>query len=76
MPHPIHIDEEQNRAIRDELGARLRMIHQLEGKQRVPRRIRESLDRLAELDLHIQLKVLPSIVSSENEGWLRRLLLR
>jgi len=33
MPHPIHIDEEQNRAIRDELGARLRMIHQLEGNR-------------------------------------------
>ena len=73
MSHPIYIDEEHNRAICAEVGERLRMIHSLEGRQRVPRPIRQSLDRLAELDHQIELKASPSIVPSESEGWLKRL---
>jgi hypothetical protein len=50
MPHPIHIDEEHNKAIRAEVGERLRIIYWLEGRQRVPRPIRHSLDRLDEVE--------------------------
>jgi hypothetical protein len=70
------IDEEHNNAIPAEVGERLRIILYLEGRQKVPRPIRQSLDRLAELDHGIELKTSPSIVPSENEGWLRRLLPR
>ena len=70
------IDEEHNNAIRAEVGERLRIILYLGGRQKVPRPIRQSLDRLAELDHGIELKTSPSIVPSENQGWLRRLLPR
>jgi hypothetical protein len=72
---PLPIDDEHNNAIRAEVGERLRIILYLEGRQKVPRPIRQSLDRLAEVDHGIELKT-PSIVPSENEGWLRRLLQR
>ena len=73
---PLPIDDEHNNAIRAEVGERLRIILYLEGRQKVPRPIRQSLDRLAELDHGIELKTSPSIVPSENDGWLRRLLPR
>jgi hypothetical protein len=76
MPHPLHLDEEHNDAIRAEVGERLRLIFRLEGRQKVPRSIRQSIDRLAEVDHGTELKTSPSIVPSENEGWLRRLLPR
>jgi hypothetical protein len=76
MPHPLHIDQEHNNALRAEVGERLRVILWLEGRQKVPRPIRQSLDRLAEVDHGIELKTSPSFVPSENEGWLRRLLPR
>jgi hypothetical protein len=76
MPHPIHIDEEHNNAIRAEVGERLRIILWLEGRQKVPRPIRQSLDCLAEVDHRTELKTSSSIVPSENAGWLRRLLPR
>ena len=76
MPHPLQIDEEHNNAIRAEVGERLCIILWLEGRHKVPRPIRQSLDRLAEIDPGIEMKTSPSIVPSENEGWLRRLLPR
>ena len=76
MPHPLHIDEEHNDAIRAEVGERLRLILRLEGRQKVPRLIRQSIDRLAEVDHGTELKTSPSIVPSENAGWLRRVLPR
>jgi len=76
MRHTIHIDEEHIKAILAEIGERLRLIFRLEGRLKVPRSMRQSLDRLAEVDHEIELKPSPSIVPSENEGWLRRLLPR
>jgi hypothetical protein len=76
MRHPLHIDEEHIKAILAEVGERLRIILWLEGRQKVPRSIRQSLDRLADVDHGIEFKRSPSIVSSEHEGWLRRLLPR
>ena len=66
---PLHIDEEHNKAIRAEVGERLRIFLWMAGRQKVPRHIRQSLDRL-------ELKTSPSIVPSKNEGWLRQLLPR
>ena len=74
MPHPLHIDEEHNNSIRAEVGERLRVMFRLAGRQKVPRPIRQSLDRLAELDQKIELKSSPSMVPSEGDGWLSRLL--
>ena len=74
MPHPFHIDEEHNNSIRAEVGERLRVMFRLAGRQKVPRPIRQSLDRLAELDRKIEMKSSPSIVPSEDAGWLSRLL--
>jgi hypothetical protein len=65
---PLPIDEEHNNAIRAEVGERLRIILYLEGRQKVPRPIRQSLDRLAEVDHGTELKTSPSIVPSENQG--------
>jgi len=48
MPHPLQIDDEHNNAIRAEVGERLRIILWLEGRQKVPRPVRQSLDRLAD----------------------------
>jgi hypothetical protein len=76
MRHTLHIDEEHIKAILAEVGERLRLIFRLEGRQKVPRPIRQSLDRLAEVDHGIELKTSPSISPAENEGWLRRLLPR
>ena len=76
MRHTLHIDEEHIKAILAEVGERLRLIFRLEGRQKVPRPIRQSLDRLAEVDHGIELKTSPSTVPLENEGWLRRLLPR
>jgi hypothetical protein len=74
MRHTLHIDEEHIKAILAEVGERLRIILWLEGRHKVPRPIRQSLDRLAEVDHGIELKTSPSVVPAENEGWLRRLL--
>jgi hypothetical protein len=76
MRHTLHIDEEHIKAILAEVGERLRIIFWLEGRQKVPRTIRQSIDRLAEVDHRNELKTSPSIVPSENEGWLHRLLPR
>ena len=78
MPRPIQIDQEQNLAIRTEVAERLRTMHSLEGRQRVPRPIRQSIDRLAELEgqIEIKLEASPPVVPSENEGWLKRLFSR
>ena len=76
MRHTLHIDDEHIKAILAEVGERLRIILWMEGRLKVPRPIRQSLDRLAEVDDGTKLKTSPSIVPSENEGWLRRLLPR
>jgi hypothetical protein len=76
MRYTLHIDEEHIKAILVEVGERLRIILWLEGRQKVPRPIRQSMDRLAEADDKTELKTSPSIVPRENEGWLRRLLPR
>jgi hypothetical protein len=73
MPYPLHIDQEHNKAIRAEIGERLRIFLWMAGRQKVPRPIRQSLDRLAGADQDIQSKTSPSTVPSENEGWLSRL---
>jgi hypothetical protein len=46
MPYPLHIDEEHNKAIRAEVGERLRIFLWMAGRQKVPRHIRQSIDRL------------------------------
>ena len=74
MRHTFHIDVEHIKAILAEVGERLRIILRLEGRQKVPGPIRQSLDRLAKVDQRMDLKASPSIVPSENQGWLRRLL--
>jgi hypothetical protein len=76
MPHPLRIDEEHNDAIRAEVGERLRLTFRLEGRQNVTRPIRQSIDRLAEVDHGSGLNTSPSTVPLENEGWLHRLLPR
>jgi hypothetical protein len=76
MRHTVRIDEEHIKAILAEIGERLRIIFRLEGRWKVPRPIRQSLDRLAEVDHRTELKTSPPIVPPENEGWLRRLLPR
>lgn len=72
MSHPIQIDQEQNMAIRTEVAQRLRTLHSLEGRKRVPRSIRQSIDRLSELELEASSPLAPS----KNEGWLKRFLSR
>ncbi|MGZ5874290.1 MAG: hypothetical protein ACXWKP_19500 [Bradyrhizobium sp.] len=76
MRHTLHIDEEDIKAILAEVGERLRIILWMAGRQKVPRPIRQSLDRLAEVDRGIELKTSPSVVPAENEGWIRQLLPR
>jgi hypothetical protein len=76
MRHTLHIDEEHIKAIPSEVGERLRVILWFEGRQKVPRPIRQSIDRLAEVDHVTELKTSPSTVPLENEGWHRRLLPR
>jgi hypothetical protein len=74
MRRSIHIDQAHNDAIRAEVAERLRIILRLSPPQRVPRLIREQLDRLTKQGNEIELKSSPSIVPSQNEGWLRKLL--
>jgi hypothetical protein len=76
MRHTLHIDKQHIKAILAEVGERLRTILRLEGRQKVPRPIQQSLDRLAEVDDRTELKTSPSIAPSENKGRLRRLLQR
>jgi hypothetical protein len=76
MRHTLHIDEEHIKAILAEVGERLRVILWLDGRQKVPRPIRHSIDRLAEVDHVTELKTSPSTVPLENEGWRRRLVPR
>ena len=76
MRHTLHIDEEHIKAILAEVGERLRLIYHLEGRKKVPRPIRQSIDRLDELDRETELKTSPSTVPLENEGWRRRLVPR
>jgi hypothetical protein len=79
MQHPLQIDQEHNEVIREEMGERLRTILWLERPRHLPGRIRRLLSRLVEQDRKIELKPSPSIVpradivTSEGEGWLRRL---
>jgi hypothetical protein len=53
MPCQSPISEEHNRAIRAAIGEGLRVLHALAGRQRVPRDIRRSLDRLEEIEFPI-----------------------
>jgi hypothetical protein len=72
MQHPLHIDQGHNDTIRAEVGERLGIILRLGGRPKLPGRVRHLLDRLAEQDHEIETS--PSVVPSENEGWVRRLL--
>jgi hypothetical protein len=72
MPCQVPISEEHNRAIRAAIGEGLRVLHLLAGRQRVPRDIRRSLDRLEEIELPIDAP--RSAGSSKNRGWLARLM--
>ena len=62
------ISEEHNRAIRAAIGEGLRVLHLLAGRQRVPRDIRRSLDRLEEIEFPIDAP--RSAGSAKNRGWL------
>jgi len=76
MQNLPQIDQEQNKAIRTEMGERLRIILELQKPQKLSGRLRQLLDRLAEQEHRIEIGMAasPSIVPSQNEGWLRRLL--
>jgi hypothetical protein len=74
MQNPLQIDYEQNKVIRAEIGERLRIILGLQKPQKLSRHVRLLLDRLAEQDQQIEMAASPSILPSQNEGWLRRLL--
>jgi hypothetical protein len=74
MQHPLPIDQEHNDTIRAEVGERLGIILRLGNRPKLPGRVRHLLDRLAEQDHQIEMETSPSIVPSENEGWVRRLL--
>jgi hypothetical protein len=74
MQDPLHIDQEHNDTIRAEVGERLGIILRLGGRPKLPSRVRHLLDRLAKQDRQIEMETSPSIVPSENEGWVRRLL--
>ena len=72
MRHPPHIDHKHNDAIRAEVGERLGVLRKPE---KLSKRFRHLIDRLAKLDYKIEKKKrLHSIVPSGDEGWLRRLL--
>jgi hypothetical protein len=73
MQHPLHIDHEHNTTIRAEIGQRLGIILSLGNRPKLPVRVRHLLDRLAEQDHEMEMETSPSIVPSENEGWVRRL---
>ena len=74
MQHPLPIDQEHNDTIRAEVGERLGIILRLGNRPKLPGRVRRLLDRLAKQDHQIEMETSPSIVPSENQGWLRRLL--
>ena len=73
MQHPLPIDQEHNDTIRAEVGERLGIILRLGNRPKLPGRVRRLLDRLAKQDHQIEMETSPSIVPSENQGWLRRL---
>jgi hypothetical protein len=66
------ISEEHSEAIRAAIGEGLRVLHALAGRQRVPRDIRRSLDRLEEIEREIDAPV--TVGSSKRRGWLARLM--
>jgi hypothetical protein len=68
MPCQSPISEQHNRAIRTAIGEGLRVLHALAGRQRVPRDIRRSLDRLEEIEFPIDAP--RSAGSAKNRGWL------
>jgi hypothetical protein len=72
MPNPDDISEEHNKAIRAAVGERLSVILGLAGRQRVPRPIRQSLDRLEAEERGSEPS--PRIVPPQTGGWLRSLL--
>lgn len=72
MPCQSPISEEHNRAIRAAIGEGLRVLHTLAGRQRVPRDIRRSLDRLEEIEFPIDAP--RSAGSSKKRDWLARLM--
>ena len=67
------ISEEHNKAIRAAVGERLSFILGLAGRQRLPRPIRQSLDRLEAVERRVA-PPSPSIVPLQTGGWLRSLL--
>jgi hypothetical protein len=71
MPHPNHISEEHNRAIRAAVGERLSTVLGLAGRQRVPRPIRQSLDLLESREARVDMT--RSITPRQKMGWLRKL---
>ncbi len=72
MPCQSPISEEHSKAIRAAIGEGLRVLHALAGRQRVPRDIRQSLDRLEEIERKIDAPL--SMASSKKRGWLARLM--
>lgn len=66
------ISEEHNEAIRAAIAEGLRVLHALAGRQRVPRHIRRSLDRLEETEREVDVPL--PVRSSMNRGWLARLI--
>ena len=66
------ISDEHNKAIRAAIAEGLRVLHALAGRQRVPRDIRQSLDRLEETERKIDAS--RSIGSAKSRGWLARLM--
>lgn len=72
MPYPSAISEEHNKAIRAAIAEGLRVVHALAGRQRVPRDLRRSLDRLEETERKVDAP--RAIGSSQNRGWLARLI--
>ena len=71
MPYQSPINEQHNEAIRAAVAEGLRVIHALAGRQKLPHSIRQSLDRLEELEVKIDAP--RSFVPAENRGWLARL---
>ena len=66
------MDQQFNKAIRAEVGERLRLFYELAGRQKLPRYIRLLMDRLVEQEQKIEMEKQPEIVPLRNE-WLRRL---
>jgi len=66
----FHIDPHHNAAIREEIGARLRIILRLSPPRKVPGKIRRPLGGLIQQDRRIET---PRISQPKNAGWLSRL---